>query len=90
MIIYEIIIFYILGLLIEFILSFCKRKVFTIIPVIISCIFFLITKKENCYLLAFYQIILAFMTIAVDFIVKTINHKRKNSNIDKMKIKDLI
>lgn len=90
MLIYEIIILYVLGLLFELGVSLCKKKIFTTIPVIISCIIFMITKEENCYLLAFYQILIAFVTIVVERIVKAIRYKKKNSEVDKMKIKDLM
>ncbi len=86
----EIIILYILGLLLELGVSCFKWKILSTLPVIISCIIFLITKNENFYILAFYQIIIAFVTIIVERIVKAISYKKKNSEIDKMHIKDLM
>lgn len=85
-----IIILYVFGLLLELGVSFLKWKIVSTIPVIISCIVFLITKEENFYILAFYQIIVAFVTIIVERIVKAIRCKKKNSEIDKMQIKDLM
>ena len=85
-----IIIMYVVGLLLEIGVSFLKWKIVSTIPVIISCIVFLVTKEENFYILAFYQIIVAFVTIVVERIVKAIRHKKKNSEIDKMQIKDLM
>lgn len=88
--IHEIIILYIFGLLIEFGISLTKWKILSVLPVIISCIIFMITKEENFYILAFYQIIISFVTIIVESIIKAIYHKKKNSEIDKMKVKDLM
>ncbi len=88
--IHEIIILYIFGLLLELGLSLTKWKIFTVLPVIVSCIVFLITKEENFYILAFYQIIIAFVTIIVERIVKAIRYKKKSSEIDKMRVKDLM
>ncbi len=88
--IHEIIILYIFCLLLELGISLTKWKVLTTLPVVVSCIVFLITKEENFYILAFYQIIVAFVTIATERIVKAIRYKKKNSEIDKMSIKDLM
>ena len=81
---------YVFGLLLELGVSFLKWKIVSFVPVIVSCIVFLITKEENFYILAFYQIIVAFVTIIAERIVKAIRYKKKNSEIDKMQIKDLM
>jgi len=83
-----IIILYVFGLLLELGVSFLKWKIISTIPVIVSCIVFLITKEENFYILAFYQFIVALVTIIVERIVKAIRYKKKKSEIDKMQIKD--
>ncbi len=88
--IHEIIILYIFGLLLELGLSLTKWKMLTVFPVIVSCIVFLVTKEENFYILAFYQIIISFVTIVVERIVKAIRYKKKSSEIDKMRVKDLM
>lgn len=85
-----IIIIYVIGLLLEVIISLFKNKIFTTIPVIISSIVFVITKEENWYLLAFYQVIMCFISVITQYIVKAIWKKKRNSEVDKSKIKDLM
>ena len=85
-----IIIIYVIGLLLEVIISLFKNKIFTTIPVIISSIVFVITKEENWYLLAFYQVIMCFISVITQYIVKAILKKKRNSEVDKSKIKDLM
>lgn len=84
-----IIIIYVLGLMLEVALSLSRFKILAIIPIMIFSIIFLITKEENFYLLAFYQIIVFFITIIVERITNQIAKRKQNSAIDKLKIKDL-
>lgn len=84
-----IIIIYVLGLMLEVALSLSRFKILAIIPIMIFSIIFLITKEENFYLLAFYQIIVFFITIIADRITNQIAKRKQNSAIDKLKIKDL-
>lgn len=84
-----IIIIYVLGLLAEVLLSLCKFKVVLVLPIIISSIAFLITKEENCYLLAFYQVIVCLITLVAEKITRELIRKKRNNKIDKSKIKDL-
>ncbi len=84
-----IIIIYVLGLMLEVALSLSRFKILAIIPIMIFSIIFLITKEENFYLLAFYQIIVFFITIIAERITNQIAKRKQNSAIDKLKIKDL-
>ena len=84
-----IIIIYVLGLMLEVALSLSRFKILAIIPIMIFSIIFLITKEENFYLLAFYQIIVFFITIIAERINNQIAKRKQNSAIDKLKIKDL-
>ena len=84
-----IIIIYVLGLSAEVLLSICRFKVMLVLPIIISSIAFLITKEENCYLLAFYQVIVSLITLIADKIIREVIRKRRMNSLDKSKIKDL-
>lgn len=85
-----IIIMYVIGLLMTVGISFLKNKFFTTIPVIVSSILFIITKEENLYHLAFWQIIVCFVSVTVQYILKMKMQKKRNSEIEKLKIKDLM
>ncbi len=84
-----IIIIYVLGLSAEVLLSICRFKVMLVLPIIISSIAFLITKEENCYLLAFYQVIVSLITLIADKIIREVIRKKRMNSLDKSKIKDL-
>ena len=84
-----IIIIYVLGLSAEVLLSICRFKVMLVLPIIISSIAFLITKEENCYLLAFYQVIVSLITLIADKIIREVIRKTRMNSLDKSKIKDL-
>ena len=84
-----IIIIYVLGLTAEVLLSICRFKVMLVLPIIISSIAFLITKEENCYLLAFYQVIVSLITMIADKIIREVIRKKRMNSLDKSKIKDL-
>lgn len=60
-----------------------------VLPIIISSIAFLITKEENCYLLAFYQVIVSLITLIADKIIREVIRKKRMNSLDKSKIKDL-
>ena len=85
-----IIIIYVLGLSAEVLLSICRFKVMLVLPIIISSIAFLITKEENCYLLAFYQVIVSLITLIADKIIREVIRKKRMNSLDKSKIKDLV
>lgn len=85
-----IVIMYVIGLLLIVGISFLKNKFFTTIPVIVSSILFIITKEENLYHLAFWQIIVCFVSVTVQYILKMKMQKKCNSEIEKLKIKDLM
>ena len=84
-----IIIIYVLGLSAEVLLSICRFKVMLVLPIIISSIAFLITKEKNCYLLAFYQVIVSLITLIADKIIREVIRKKRMNSLDKSKIKDL-
>ena len=84
-----IIIIYVLGLSAEVLLSICRFKVMLVLPIIISSIAFLITKEENCYLLAFYQVIVSLITFIANRIIRELILKKRMNSLDKSKIKDL-
>ncbi len=84
-----IIIIYVLGLSAEVLLSICRFKVMLVLPIIISSIAFLITKEENGYLLAFYQVIVSLITLIADKIIREVIRKKRMNSLDKSKIKDL-
>lgn len=84
------IIIFVIGLLLEVIVSSFKNKIFSTIPVIISSIVFIITKEENWYILAFYQVIMCFIWLVMQNSIKIILKKKRNSEIEKTKIKDLM
>ena len=84
-----IIIIYVLGLSAEVLLSICRFQVMLVLPIIISSIAFLITKDENCYLLAFYQVIVSLITLIADKIIREVIRKKRMNSLDKSKIKDL-
>lgn len=85
-----IIIMYVIGLLMTVGIPFLKNKFFTTIPVIVSSILFIITKEENLYHLAFWQVIVCFVSVTVQYILKIKMQKKRNSEIEKLKIKDLM
>ncbi len=85
-----VVIIYVLGLLLTVLVSLLKNKIFTAVPIIISSIIFIATKEENFYMLAFYQVIVCFVSIIVQYIVNAIVKKARNSEVDKSKIKDLM
>ena len=84
-----IIIIYVLGLSAEVLLSICRFKVMLVLPIIISSIAFLFSKEENCYLLAFYQVIVSLITLIADKIIREVIRKKRMNSLDKSKIKDL-
>ena len=84
-----IIIIYVFGLLLEVMISLLKNKFLTAIPVIVSSIIFLITKEENWYDLAMLQTIMSFISITTCYVVQAISKKKRKSDVDKTKIKDL-
>lgn len=85
-----IVIMYVIGLLLTVGISFLKNKFFTTIPVIVSSILFIITKEENLYQLAFWQVIVCFVSVIVQYILKIKLQKKRNSEMEKLKIKDLM
>ncbi|MEG1394928.1 MAG: hypothetical protein RSD04_04160 [Clostridia bacterium] len=80
---------YVLTLLAESILSSLKNAIFGLILPIATSIIFMITKNESLYQLLFWQTIVFMITKALFLIIKAINGRKKNSKIDKSKIKDL-
>ena len=78
------------GLMIEILFTLFKNKYLSFIPMVLSSILFIITKKEFLYILAFIQIIICFVSITVQCIIKEIIRKRKNNEVEKSKIKDLM
>ena len=85
-----IVILYVIGLLLAVCISLLKNKFFTAIPIIVSSIIFIITKEENWYYLAFYQVVVCFISVTTQNIIRGISQKKRNSEIDKTKIKDLM
>lgn len=79
----------IIVLIVQVLISFTKYRKFGIVFVIISCIVFLLSKDEIIYNLALTQFIIYFVLIVVLEIKKCINNKKKNKEIEIMKIKDL-
>lgn len=83
------IIIFVIGLMIEVIFSLFENKYLMAIPITISSIIFIITKDINWYNLAFYQVIICFISISLVYVVKAILKNKRISEIDKTKIKDL-
>ena len=78
------------GLMIEILFTLFKNKYLSFIPMVLSSILFIITKKEFLYILALIQIIICFVSITVQCIIKEIIRKRKNNEVEKSMIKDLM
>lgn len=85
----SIIILNILVLVLQFYISFTRFKNYGIILVLFSCIVFLLTKQDIYYDLALAQLLIFILLFAVDKLTKNLLNKKRNKEIDKMKIKDL-
>ncbi len=83
------IIFFIIALLVQVLISFTKFRKFGILFVIISCIVFLILRDEMIYNLALTQFIIYFVLLVVFEIINHYMDKKKTREIDILKIKDL-
>ncbi len=79
----------IIVLIVQVLIAFTKFRKFGILLVIASCIAFLVSKDELVYDLALVQFIIYFVLLVVFEIKNSITKKKKNKEIDIMKIKDL-
>lgn len=84
-----VIIVYVFAILIQIGVIFLKPKIIVALPIIIVSICYIFTKEDNLFILCLIQCLIAFLGLLTFYIVNSLIAKKKNSSIDKTKIKDL-
>lgn len=79
----------IVVLIVQILVSFTKFKNYGMILIIITSICFLIFKQENLYNLALTQFIIFMILFILNKLFLSSLNKKKNKEIEKVKIKDL-
>ena len=83
------IVFYVVGILIEIGIVFIKPRFLSALPVIATCISFLILKEGNIFNLSLIQCGICFIGNIALILVNRYQNKRKNKAIAKSELKDL-
>lgn len=85
------IIIYVFGIVGEIVFLFIKPRILLTLPIIASCIAFIILKDSNIFILALTQCLVGFVGALVFYAVDqlVLKKKRKNSKEEKTMIKDL-
>lgn len=85
------VILYLLGSLLEMVLVFVKPRMLLAVPVIISCILFLVYREQDIFFLACVQSLIGFVGALVLYAVDHLSKKkgRKPNEEEKAIIKDL-
>lgn len=80
---------YLVLFLTQILFGFFKKKIFGVIPIFVSLIIFMITKIEQFYEAGIIQVFIFVIMYSATLIINKIINKKRLSEVDKMKIKDL-
>jgi len=83
------IILYVVGIVIEIGSIFIKPRIISFLPIIVSCICFLIIKEPDIFSLSLIQCGICFIGNITMLFVNRYNHSKRNKDVVKSELKDL-